>query len=239
VNIESDQVSGPQRWRRPSRVSLGLIVFVVSGLVALAAGIQAFTAGSSEHSSSPGPSSRTKQNPSTSATSTTAAPTTTLATPTTVDNGVRLHDMVLPAPSGFVIEDTPSDAPVDAVGFDVFMGSKTAAAGTGFIDGWHQSYESSHSEDTIEVSFFEFANPSDAVEFSTDYVRNYEFAVTPDGVLGHAQDYDSPGRSAADGIDHGIVMVKGSRALVVDYWGSTPTRPPLLATVAQEQSDRL
>jgi hypothetical protein len=141
--------------------------------------------------------------------------------------------MVIPTPPGFV--NAGQDAPITPSGFNVFMESADGATNTSYVDGYDQTYESSSSEDTMEVAVLEFASPAAAVEFSHEVVDDWGVSVTPDQTISHAQDFDEPGRPG-DPDDHGVIIVAGARAAVIDYYNSTMVRPPILATLASAQA---
>jgi hypothetical protein len=161
-------------------------------------------------------------------------------TPSTTIDRQHLLSILVPQPPGFSTEDDTNDGPVDDVAFDVYLSDRTASSDLDYIDGYDQTYNSNETDDSEEFAVFEFQSADDASMFKDEYLSAFDFKGTSDPTMPNVSDYDQPGQDPSQPTDHGVVGVKGTRAFVVDvYSDAGQPRPPVLATLAQEQLERL
>jgi hypothetical protein len=133
------------------------------------------------------------------------------------------------------VEHESTDGPVDVVGLDVYLTDRTAADDLQFVGGYDQTYDAQTSSDTEEFAVFEFKQPEDATRFVQQYLTAYNLTATADPTIAGAQDYDHPVDAQNEATDHGIVVTKGNRAVIVDYYGDpNQPRPAALVTMTQQ-----
>ena len=169
---------------------------------------------------------------------TTGSPGSTAGAATTTLDWPRVRALVVPTPSGFIDEALPTDRPLTSADFVKYV--STPGGSASFVDGYHQTYESSSSNDFVEIALFEFKTPADAIEFSSQYLSTHGLTATRDTSIAKAQDYDaSVVTNGGDSFDHGSLLVSGKRAVLIDYYTSSNARPPDLESIAQQQFNRL
>jgi hypothetical protein len=145
---------------------------------------------------------------------------------------------LVPAPAGFALSTRAAihNGPVDAAGFNKFNQSATAAADLHFVAGYDVTYDSLTGSDSIEVTQLDFGSSSDADAFQ----EGFSFSDQPTGsaddpVIPGGYDYNSPKANPDGGFEHGVIAIKGSRAMVIDYLNSNIGPMPLVAAIAKQQ----
>jgi hypothetical protein len=142
---------------------------------------------------------------------------------------------VVPAPAGFALSQDPNErsGPMNAAGFNTYMGSGDLAAGLHFAGGYDVFYDSPDG-DIIEVTLFQFATPNDATLFQTGWVPGGPVNSKADPFIPGAEDFDST-TVDQDSADHGVIAIKGNMAFVIDDVTSSTAPVPLVETMARQQ----
>lgn len=143
---------------------------------------------------------------------------------------------VVPAPAGFI----PGPAvgapqgPMNAAGFDQFIGSGNPAATLHFVRGYLVNYDSTTNNDAIAVYLFQFATSADATAFQQESLSGAPGPTSADPAIPGAEDYDST--SAYQGTyHHGVFGIKGTYFFVIDDATGSATPVPLVETLARQQ----
>ncbi len=146
-----------------------------------------------------------------------------------------LGTKVVPAPPGFALSQDPSEhsGPMNAAGFNTYMGSGNPAADFHFARGYDVFYDSPNG-DIIEVTLFQFATQNDATGFKAAWVPGGPVNSEADPVIPGAEDFDST-TVDQDSADHGVIAIKGNVAFVIDDVTSSTARVPLVETMARQQ----
>jgi uncharacterized RDD family membrane protein YckC len=143
---------------------------------------------------------------------------------------------VVPAPAGFALLQFTGvhNGPISAADFDQNMGAGNLAASLHFVRGYEVTYASNTSDDTIELTLFQFATPADAASFKADLSQGGPASSRADPVIPGGNDYDST-TSDQGTYDHGVIATKGNLAFVIDYLTGSTARAPLVETMARQQ----
>jgi hypothetical protein len=146
-----------------------------------------------------------------------------------------LSAIVVPAPPGFALSQDPNEhsGPMNAAGFNSYMGSGNLATGLHFVRGYDVFYDNPDG-DIIEVTLFQFATQNDAIDFAANWVPGGPVNSKTDPVIPGATDYDS---TAVDqgSADHGVIATKGNVAFVIDDTTSDTAPVPVVETMARQQ----
>ena len=147
----------------------------------------------------------------------------------------NLGAKVVPAPPGFALSHDPNEhsGPMNAAGFNRYMGPGDLAASLHFVRGYDVYYDSPDG-DIIEVTLFQFATPDDAFLFQAGWGPGGPANSTADPVIPGAEDFDST-TVQQDSADHGVIANKGNLAFVIDDTTSSTARVPLVETMARQQ----
>jgi hypothetical protein len=152
-------------------------------------------------------------------------------------NGLNgdLGAKVVPAPPGFALSQDPSEhsGPMNAAGFNSYMGSGNPAADFHFTLGYQVFYDNPNG-DIIEVSMFRFATQNDALLFASAWVPGGSVTSKADPVIPGAEDFDSTTVDQGSA-DHGVFATKGNVAFVIDDVTSSTAPVPLVETMARQQ----
>ncbi len=142
---------------------------------------------------------------------------------------------VVPAPPGWALSQDPSEhsGPMNAAGFNSYMGSGNPAADLHFARGYQVFYDNPDG-DIIQVTLFQFATQNDAILFANSWVPGGPVTSKADPVIPGAEDFDST-TVDQDSADHGVFAIKGNVAFVIDDVTSTTAPVPLVGTMAREQ----
>jgi hypothetical protein len=142
---------------------------------------------------------------------------------------------VVPAPPGFALSQDSHEhsGPMNAAGFNRYMGSGNLAAGLHFVRGYDVFYDSPNG-DIIEVTLFQFATQNDATDFAGGWAPGGPVNSKADPVIPGAMDFDSTTVNQ-DSADHGVIAIKGNVAFVIDDITSTTAPVPLVETMARQQ----
>lgn len=173
---------------------------------------------------------------------TTSPPTSTQAPgPTTVaPTGTgNLGSEIVRAPAGFSLFQATGvqNGPMTAADFDSFVNTQGAAEELHFVTGYAINYDSPASTDLINMVLLQFASTSDAANFVGGFTVQ-GVKTGRDAAIPGAQVYDST--AASDGsYQHGVIASKGKVVLLVDYADSSPSRPALVDTLAEQQYARM
>ena len=147
----------------------------------------------------------------------------------------NLGAVVVPTPSGFALSQDPSEhsGPMNAAGFNSYMGSGNLAAGLHFVRGYDVFYDNPDG-DVMEVTLFQFATQNDAIDFAANWVPGGPVNSKTDPVIPSGTDFDS--KTVDQGsADHGVIAIKGNVAFVIDDVTSTTAPVPLVETMARQQ----
>ena len=147
----------------------------------------------------------------------------------------NLGAKVVPAPPGFALSQDPNEhsGPMNAAGFNSYMGSGNLAAGLHFIRGYDVFYDNPDG-DIIEVTLFQFATQNDATEFAAQWVPGGPANSKADPVIPEAEDFDSTTVDQGSA-DHAVIAIKGNVAFVIDDTTSTTAPVPVVETMARQQ----
>lgn len=147
----------------------------------------------------------------------------------------NLGAKVVPAPPGFALSQDPSErsGPMNAAGFNTYMGSGNVAASVHFVRGYDVFYDNPDG-DIIEVTLFQFATPNDASIFEAGWVPGDPVNSRADPFILGAEDFDSR-TVEQDSADHGVIAIKGNVAFVIDDVTSSTARVPVVETMARQQ----
>jgi hypothetical protein len=142
---------------------------------------------------------------------------------------------VVPAPTGFVLSQDPGEhsGPMNAAGFNTYMGSGNLAASLHFVRGYDAFYDSPNG-DILEVTLFQFATQTDATLFKAGWVPGGPVNSKADPAIPGAEDFDST-TVDQDSADHGVIAIKGTVAFVIDDVTSSTAPVPLVETMARQQ----
>jgi hypothetical protein len=142
---------------------------------------------------------------------------------------------VVPAPPGFALSHDPSEhsGPMNAAGFNSYMGSGNPATDFHFARGYQVFYDNPDG-DIIEVTLVQFATQNDAIRFASSWAPGGPVTSKADPVIPGAEDFDS---TAVDqgSADHGVFAIKGNVAFVIDDVTSSTAPVPLAETMARQQ----
>ena len=149
----------------------------------------------------------------------------------TSDLGAKL----VPAPPGFALSQDPGEhsGPMNATGFNKYMGSGNPAASLHFVRGYDAFYDSPNG-DIIEVTLFQFATQDDATLFKAGWVPGGPVNSKADPAIPGAEDYDSTTVDQGSA-DHGVIAIKGNEAFAIDDVTSSTAPVPLVETMARQQ----
>ena len=173
---------------------------------------------------------------------TTSPPGTAGQTPsTTAPAAGTLASKMVAAPPGFAISQTadPGNGPMNAAGFDSFIGTKGVATELHYVTGYLMTYDSIQGTDSVGVALFQFAAPADATAFVTGFSQNSEGKTASDPTIPGAIVYDSTTAGSSGTYQHGVVASKGDTVMIVNYSNGSATRPALVNNLAQTQYDKL
>jgi hypothetical protein len=147
----------------------------------------------------------------------------------------NLSAKVVPAPSGFALSQDPNEhsGPMNAAGFNTYMGAGDLAASLHFVRGYDVFYDNPDG-DIVEVTLFRFATQDDATLFKAGWVPGGPVSSKADPVIPGAEDFDSTAVDQ-DSADHGVIAIKGNLAFVIDDVTSSTARVPLVETMARQQ----
>jgi hypothetical protein len=147
----------------------------------------------------------------------------------------NLGAKVVPAPPGFALSQDPDEhsGPMNAAGFNAYMGSGNLAASLGFVRGYDVFYDSPDG-DIIEVTLFQFASQNDATIFKADWVPGGPVNSKADPAIPGAEDFDST-TVDQDSADHGVIAIKGNVVFVIDDVTSSTAPVPMVHTMARQQ----
>jgi hypothetical protein len=147
----------------------------------------------------------------------------------------NLGAKVVPAPPGFALSQDPSEhsGPMNAAGFNTYMGPGDLAASLQFVRGYDTFYDNPDG-DIIRVTLFQFATPDDAALFQAGWGPGGPASSKADPVIPRAEDFDST-TVEQDSADHGVIAIKGNVAFVIDDTTSSTARVPLVETMARQQ----
>jgi hypothetical protein len=142
---------------------------------------------------------------------------------------------VVPAPPGFALSQDPSErsGPMNAAGFNSYMGSGNPAADFHFALGYQAFYDNPDG-DIITVTLFRFPTENDAILFAASWVPGGPVSSKADPVIPGALDFDST-TVDQDSADHGVFAIKGNVAFVIDDVTSSTAPVPLVETMARQQ----
>jgi hypothetical protein len=142
---------------------------------------------------------------------------------------------VVAAPPGFALSSNPGEpsGPMNAAGFNTYMGAGNLAGSLGFTRGYDVFYDGPGG-DVIEVTLFQFATGNDATAFKAGWVPGGPASSTADPAIPGAEDFDST-TVIQGGADHGVIAVKGNTAFVIDNVTPTTTPVPLVRAMARQQ----
>jgi hypothetical protein len=150
-------------------------------------------------------------------------------------SGGNLGAKVVPAPSGFALSQDPSEhsGPMNAAGFNTYMGAGNLAASVHFVRGYDTFYDNPDG-DMIEVTLFQFATQADATLFKAGWVPGGSVNSKADPVIPGAEDFDST--TVDQGLaKHGVIAIKGNVAFVIGDVTSSIAPVPLVETMARQQ----
>ena len=147
----------------------------------------------------------------------------------------NLGTKVVPAPSGFALSQDPQEqsGPMNAAGFNTYMGPGDLAASLQFVRGYDTFYDNPDG-DIIRVTLFQFASQDDAALFKDDWGPGGPANSKADPVIPGAEDFDST-TVDQDSADHGVIAIKGNLAFVIDDVTSSTAPVPLVETMARQQ----
>ena len=147
----------------------------------------------------------------------------------------NLGAKVVPAPPGFAPSQDPNEhsGPMNAAGFNTYMGAGELAASLHFVRGYDVFYDNPDG-DIIEVTLFQFATQDDATLFKAGWVPGGPVNSKADPVIPGAEDFDST-TVDQDSADHGVIAIKGNLAFMIDDVTSSTARVPLVETMARQQ----
>lgn len=147
----------------------------------------------------------------------------------------NLGAKVIPAPSGFALSQDPRErsGPMNAAGFNSYMGSGNQVGNLHFARGYQVFYDNPDG-DIITVTLFQFATQNDAILFGTSWVPGGPVSSKADPVIPGAEDFDST-TVQQDSADHGVLAIKGNVAFVIDDITSSTAPVPLVETMARQQ----
>jgi hypothetical protein len=147
----------------------------------------------------------------------------------------NLGAKVVPAPPGFALSQDPNEhtGPMNAAGFNTYMGAGDPAASLHFARGYDTFYDNPDG-DIIEVTLFQFATQDDATLFKAGWVPGGPVNSKADPVIPGAEDFDST-TVDQDSADHGVIAIKGNLAFVIDDVTSSTAPVPLVETMARQQ----
>jgi hypothetical protein len=147
----------------------------------------------------------------------------------------NLGAKVAPAPPGFAPSQDPNEhtGPMNAAGFNTYMGAGGLAASLHFARGYDTFYDNPDG-DIIEVTLFQFATQDDATLFKAGWVPGGPVYSKADPVIPGAEDFDST-TVDQDSADHGVIAIKGNLAFVIDDVTSSTAPVPLVETMARQQ----
>jgi hypothetical protein len=147
----------------------------------------------------------------------------------------NLGAKVVPAPPGFALSQDPNEhtGPMNAAGFNTYMGAGSLAASVHFARGYDTFYDNPNG-DIIEVILFQFASQDDATLFKAGWVPGGPVNSKADPVIPGAEDFDST-TVDQDSADHGVIAIKGNLAFVIDDVTSSTAPVPLVETMARQQ----
>lgn len=147
----------------------------------------------------------------------------------------NLGAKLVPAPPGFALSQDPNEhsGPMNAAGFNTYMGAGDLAASLHFVRGYNAFYDNPDG-DIIEVTLFQFATQDDATLFKAGWAPGGPVNSKTDPVIPGAEDFDST-TVAQDSADHGVIATKGNVAFVIDDVTSSTARVPLVETMARQQ----
>jgi hypothetical protein len=147
------------------------------------------------------------------------------------DLGAKL----VPAPPGFALSQDPSEhsGPMNAAGFNKYMGSGNLAASLHFVRGYDAFYDNPDG-DITEVTLFQFATQDDATLFKAGWVPGGPVNSKADPVIPGAEDFDSTTVDQGSA-DHGVIAIKGNVVFVIDDVTSSTASVPQVETMARRQ----
>jgi hypothetical protein len=142
---------------------------------------------------------------------------------------------VVPAPPGFALSQDPNEhsGPMNAAGFNSYMGSGNLAAQLHFVRGYDVFYDNPDG-DIIEVTLFQFATQNDAIDFAANWVPGGPVTSKTDPFIPSGTDFDSTTVDQGSA-DHAVIAIKGNVAFVIDDTTSTTAPMPLVETMARQQ----
>jgi hypothetical protein len=142
---------------------------------------------------------------------------------------------VVPAPPGFALSQDPGEhsGPMNAAGFNSYMGSGNPAADFHFALGYQAFYDNPDG-DIITVTLFQFATQNDANLFAASWGPGGPVSSKTDPVIPGAMDFDST-TVDQDSADHGVFAIKGNVAFVIDDVTSSTAPVPVVETMARQQ----
>lgn len=147
----------------------------------------------------------------------------------------NLGTKVVPVPSGFAQSQDPQEhsGPMNAAGFNTYMGPGDLAASLQFVRGYDTFYDNPDG-DIIRVTLFRFASQDDAALFKDGWGPGGPVNSKADPVIPGAEDFDST-TVDQDSADHGVIAIKGNLAFVIDDVTSSTAPVPLVETMARQQ----
>ncbi len=173
---------------------------------------------------------------------TTSPPVTTAPTPPATSPAAgTLGSKVVPAPAGFTVSQTAgvANGPVNAAGFDSFIGTKGVAAQLHYVTGYQITYDSIQGSDSVAVALFQFTAPADATIFVTGFSQSSGIKTGSDPAIPGAVVYDSTAADSSGSYQHGVIAAKGDTVMIVNYSNGSATRPALVNDLAQQQYSKL
>jgi hypothetical protein len=146
-----------------------------------------------------------------------------------------LRAKVVAPPLGFALSQDPGEhsGPMNAAGFNHYMGSGDLAASLHFVRGYDVFYDSPDG-DIIAVTLFQFATQNDATVFKAGWVPGGPVNSKADPVIPGAEDFDSTTVNQGSA-DHGVIAIKGNAAFVIDDVTSSTDSVPQVETMARRQ----
>jgi hypothetical protein len=147
----------------------------------------------------------------------------------------NLGAKIVPAPPGFALSQDPGEksGPMNAAGFNSYMGAGNLAPSLHFVRGYRVFYDNPNG-DIIEVILFQFATQTDATLFKAGWVPGDPVNSKADPVIPGAEDFDST-TVEQDSADHGVIAINGNVVFVIDDVTSSTAPVPAVETMARRQ----
>jgi hypothetical protein len=152
-----------------------------------------------------------------------------------VGNG-GLGAKVVPHPAWFVLSQDfhVHNGPMTAADFNRYLGGGDPAASLHFVRGYDVTYVSISTDDSIEVTLFQFATPADAAAFKTEFAPGGSIKTKADPAIPGGVDYDSTTADQGAYL-HGAMAAKGNLAFQIDTATGSAAPVPLVRQMARQQ----